>query len=199
MEVQTTTLLVLLFFGSISCNAARVYDSKKATTNANDDFITLSCQNTTYPSTCVASLSGFSSTIRSSLLELSRAAVSVTLTAAVDTSALVNRLSTKGALTPQEAAAVEDCVAMVGNSVKELEKSLDAMGGMRRSGETVAVENVQTWVSAALTDENTCMGGFEGGDVDGVVKRVVRRHVVGLAQLTSNALALLVGLSNSSP
>lgn len=52
------------------------------------------------------------------------------------------------------------------------------------------MSNVQTWMSAALTNEETCTDGFE--DVgDGDVKTDVRERVVKVKQVTSNALALV--------
>ncbi|CAI0404411.1 unnamed protein product [Linum tenue] len=51
--------------------------------------------------------------------------------------------------------------------------------------------NMQTWVSAALTDEDTCVDGLEGSAMNGKVRDEIRRRVVWVAQLTSNSLALI--------
>ncbi|XP_031378638.1 21 kDa protein-like [Punica granatum] len=51
--------------------------------------------------------------------------------------------------------------------------------------------NIQTRVSAALTDEDTCMDGIEGRAFNGEVKRTIKSRIVRVAQLTSNALALI--------
>lgn len=50
---------------------------------------------------------------------------------------------------------------------------------------------METWVSAALTDETTCMDGFAGKGMDGKIKESVRAQVVAVARVTSNALALV--------
>jgi len=63
----------------------------------------------------------------------------------------------------------------------------------------MTMSDVQTWVSAALTDESTCMDGFEESEmsIDGTnTKSRVRGLVVQVAQLTSNALALINQLAN---
>ncbi|KAI8030579.1 hypothetical protein LOK49_LG01G01327 [Camellia lanceoleosa] len=52
------------------------------------------------------------------------------------------------------------------------------------------MSNVETWVSAALTDENTCLDGFSGRALDGNVKASIKARVTNVAQVTSNALAL---------
>jgi pectinesterase inhibitor-like protein len=53
------------------------------------------------------------------------------------------------------------------------------------------IDDVQTWVSAALTDESTCSDGFAGNAMNGNLKTAVRGRIVNIAQLTSNALALI--------
>lgn len=53
------------------------------------------------------------------------------------------------------------------------------------------MSNVETWVSAALTDDNTCLDGFSGRVLNGKIKDSVRARVTNLVQVTSNALALV--------
>ncbi|OAY79018.1 21 kDa protein [Ananas comosus] len=58
------------------------------------------------------------------------------------------------------------------------------------------MSNICTWCSAALTDETTCLDGIAqaaGGKakLDPAVRTAMRREVLTVAQVTSNALALL--------
>lgn len=57
------------------------------------------------------------------------------------------------------------------------------------------MSNVQTWVSAALTNEDTCVDGFQ--DVDGKVKSDVKRRITNVAKVTSNALCMINQLDES--
>ncbi|CAN0891572.1 21 kDa protein [Linum grandiflorum] len=64
------------------------------------------------------------------------------------------------------------------------------------------LSNIETWVSAALTDENTCVDGFGGKVMDAgksaaAMKEVVRGKVEKIVHLTSNALALVNSYANS--
>lgn len=95
----------------------------------------------------------------------------------------------------REYLAIKDCNEVLSNSVDRLAQSVKELG---RAGHAVASEdfmwkmsNVQTWVSAALTDETTCLDGFSGRAMEGKVKRLIRFKVVHVAQVTSNALALV--------
>lgn len=49
--------------------------------------------------------------------------------------------------------------------------------------------NAQTWVSAALTNEDTCLDGFK--EVDGEVKSDVKKRISKVARVTSNALCFI--------
>ena len=95
---------------------------------------------------------------------------------------------------PREYQALRDCVDNMGDTVDQLTRSIRELG---RTGQAAGqnfmwhMSNVQTWVSAALTDENTCVDGFAGHVMDGNVKAAIRRRVVSVAQVTSNALALV--------
>ncbi|PSS04079.1 Pectinesterase inhibitor domain protein [Actinidia chinensis var. chinensis] len=95
---------------------------------------------------------------------------------------------------PREYQALRDCVDNMGDTVDQLTRSIRELG---RTGKSAGqnfmwhMSNVQTWVSAALTDENTCVDGFAGHAMDGNVKTAIRRRVVSVAQVTSNALALV--------
>ncbi|KNA21224.1 hypothetical protein SOVF_045330 [Spinacia oleracea] len=63
------------------------------------------------------------------------------------------------------------------------------MKGSNRVG--IMMNDIETWVSAALTDSDTCMAGFDGKIMDGKLKKVVRGKIVNICHLTSNSLALI--------
>lgn len=54
------------------------------------------------------------------------------------------------------------------------------------------LSNVQTWVSAALTDESSCLDGIKHcGGLNEKVRYAIRRKIAGVSKITSNALALV--------
>lgn len=109
----------------------------------------------------------------------------------------MKKMSRIHGLNPREAAAVADCVEVVGDSVYELQRSIGEMGHARGSNFFQVMADVQTWVSAALTDDNTCMDEFAGDPMNGNAKALARRHLVKIAHLTSNALALINNYASS--
>uniref|UniRef100_A0ACD5UHA0 Uncharacterized protein n=1 Tax=Avena sativa TaxID=4498 RepID=A0ACD5UHA0_AVESA len=168
------------------------------------DFIRKSCRETQFPSVCVQSLSSYGAA-GNSPQELARAALSVSADRAKSASAYVGRLvgpglrggsgSSGGAKKGSSSSSpARDCMENMADSVGHLRDAAKELGGnMGRAGTAAFrwhLSNVQTWCSAALTDENTCLDGLSRG-VDARTRAAIRSKVVDVAQVTSNALALV--------
>ncbi|KAL5810945.1 hypothetical protein ACOSQ4_027513 [Xanthoceras sorbifolium] len=179
--ITTTTTL---------CLAARP-DHQIMKSKRSAEFIKTSCGVTRYPEICYETLSSYATTIQTSPKELANAALHVSLEEAESTSALVLKLSKGNDSKPREAGAVKDCVENMRDSIDELQQSLIAMKDLRGPDFDLKMSDVMTWVSAALTNEDTCMDNFEGNGLNGKVKDTIRGYIVRLSQLTSNALALI--------
>ncbi|KAL6007923.1 hypothetical protein ACLOJK_033428 [Asimina triloba] len=162
------------------------------------EFIRTSCSSTTYPRLCIKSLSSYASEIQKSPWQLAHAALSVTLSGARSTSAFFSRLAAQHGLKPGVAGALRDCIETMGDSVDELRQSIAEIKHLSGPDFDLRMNNIQTWVSAALTDEDTCTDGFAGAAMDGKINTVVRRHITAVAKMTSNALALVNNLASSS-
>ncbi|KAF8772098.1 hypothetical protein HU200_006091 [Digitaria exilis] len=171
---------------------------------AASDFIRKSCRDTQYPSVCVQSLASYGgSPPPRSPRELARAALSVSADRAHAASAYVGRLcggkaAAKGGKAASAKGPVRDCLENLADSVGHLRDAAKEMGGAGMGGRAGSpafkwhLSNVQTWCSAALTDENTCLDGLSGhGGVDAATRAAIRSKVVEVAQVTSNALALV--------
>jgi pectinesterase inhibitor-like protein len=122
---------------------------------------------------------------------LAHAALDVTLAAAQRTSRMMKKLTRTHFLRAKEASAMADCMEVLGDSVDELKQSLDEMDHVKSSNFGMTMSDIETWVSAALTDEDSCMDGFSGVEMNGELKSVVGRYIVKVAHLSSNALALV--------
>ncbi|ESQ33158.1 hypothetical protein EUTSA_v10004939mg [Eutrema salsugineum] len=199
MVSQSHTSMILLFtiflFISSSVSALHVPPQLNATTN-DLDFIKTSCNATTYPDVCFKSLAGYASAVKDSPARLARLAVGVSLSQAKSTVAFLSNLS-------RTASQVRDCVSSVEDAIDSMRDSLQQLRDMKRgkSGETFRFQlsNVQTWMSAALTDEEDCTDGFEEvyHEEEDVIKTTVCDRVQELKRFTSNALALVNTYANN--
>ncbi|CAA7399766.1 unnamed protein product [Spirodela intermedia] len=153
-------------------------------------FIRASCSFTLYPRVCERCLARYASAVKGSHCHLAGAAVNETLRVARSASTLVGRYAVRS----PAAGAISDCLETVGESVDLLRQSAEELRQMGRPGTpnyAWRLSNLQTWVSAALTNEITCLDGVTRARVDPVVKATICGRIIGLKQMTSNALAFI--------
>ncbi|RLN11945.1 hypothetical protein C2845_PM09G23680 [Panicum miliaceum] len=196
---------LLLLAAAATLLAALAAASPENGEAAASDFIRKSCRDTQYPSVCVQSLASYGgSPPPRSPRELARAALSVSADRARAASAYVGRLcggsgasGAKGKGGARAKGAVRDCLENLADSVGHLRDAALELGGAGMGGRAGSaafkwhLSNVQTWCSAALTDENTCLDGLAARGVDPGTRAAIRGRVVEVAQVTSNALALV--------
>ncbi|PSR91054.1 Pectinesterase inhibitor domain protein [Actinidia chinensis var. chinensis] len=195
---HTFSLLALLSAAALFHPTAAHTNNPSAAANSSCiDFIRISCNATLYPDLCYTSLAGYASAVQADPARLARVAVAVSLSRARRTAKYLSNLSRTidyGG-DHRAAAALHDCSSVFGDAVDQILDSLRQMrhlGSTSAGGETLRFQmsNVQTWMSAALTNEDTCTDGFE--DIsDGAVKTAVNDRVVKVKEVTSNALALV--------
>ncbi|XP_039122318.1 21 kDa protein-like [Dioscorea cayenensis subsp. rotundata] len=189
--------LLLFVLNSNTCNAARLTQSEMSTSTS-VEFIRNSCTKTDYPTLCFSSLSAYAPTIQTSPKQLAEAALSVSLDSTKSTSTMIKSMSKGQGMSSREKEAMSDCMDTLQDSVEELKQSLKAMGELKGKDVKLHMNDIQTWVSSALTDENTCMNGFTNNEIkDEGAENKVRSQVVKVAQLTSNALALINGMAGA--
>ncbi|XP_010459004.1 PREDICTED: 21 kDa protein [Camelina sativa] len=164
------------------------------------DFIRTSCNATLYPDVCYTSLAGYASTVQDNPARLAKLAIGVSLSRAKYAASYLSKLSRRSA-PAASSAAVHDCVSNVGDAMDQMRGSLRQLREMnhRRPGAPAfrfQMSNVQTWMSAALTDEETCTDGITEEMEDGETKTAICERVGDVKRFTSNALALVNTYAN---
>lgn len=93
----------------------------------------------------------------------------------------------------REQIAIEDCKELLDFSVSELAWSLSEMNKIRSGFKNIHSHgNLKAWLSAALSNQDTCLEGFEGTDRH--LERFIRGSLTQVTQLISNVLKLYVQL-----
>ncbi|KAJ8767509.1 hypothetical protein K2173_017553 [Erythroxylum novogranatense] len=156
------------------------------------DVVRSSCLHASYPSLCVRTLSSFGGSANSPR-DIAQAAVEVSIAHTQRVSSYLATLS--GLRSKRERAALSDCVQQISDSVDELSKTLTELKHLREETLRWQMSNTQTWASAALTNDDTCLDGFQ--DVESKVKADVKRKISNVAKVTSNALYMINRLDES--
>ena len=171
-----------------------LYIACPAESAASTGFIRASCRATEYPAVCFQSLSAYATVIQNSPHQLAQTALSVSLARAQSMKGFVKKLTKFKGLKAREYEAIRDCLDEMGDTVDQVSRSIQELKYLvKGKGKDFLwhMSNVETWVSAALTDENSCLDGFAGRAMDGKIKASVKAWVTHVAQVTSNALALI--------
>ncbi|XP_045816031.1 probable pectinesterase/pectinesterase inhibitor 34 [Trifolium pratense] len=155
--------------------------------------ISKTCSKTRFPSLCENYLLDFLGSDIASEKDLIHISLNMTLqhiSKALYSSAAIS--STVG-MNPRIRAAYIDCLELLDDSVDALSRSLTSVVPSTSSGAVKpltasSTDDVLTWLSAALTNQDTCADGFS--DVSGAVKDQMASNIKDLSELVSNCLAI---------
>ncbi|KAK3147498.1 hypothetical protein QOZ80_3BG0283100 [Eleusine coracana subsp. coracana] len=145
------------------------------------------CQPVDYRETCESALEQTAGNATSAT-ELAKAifkATSDRIAQAVRESAVLNDLKhdqrTSGAL--------KNCEELLDYAIDDLKTTFDRLGGFEVANFKRAVDDLRTWLSSALTYQDTCLDGFENTTTDAADK--MRKALNGSQELTENILAIV--------
>ncbi|KAF8025916.1 hypothetical protein BT93_F2672 [Corymbia citriodora subsp. variegata] len=152
------------------------------------DVVRSSCSHARYPDLCLRTLSSYAGPTDNPR-DVARAALKISLARARRASSYLSGQAASFR-SKRERGAVADCLEQLSDTVDELGQSVAELKRLR-GGEELRwqLSNAETWVSAALTNEDTCLDGFQ--EVDGTVRGDVRSKISDVTRVTSNALYLI--------
>ena len=155
------------------------------------------CGRTRYRSLCLKSLMKFPGSLSASDKDMIHISMNMTLQRvgkALYTSAEISNLE----MDTRVRSAYEDCLELLEDSVDQLTRSLfsvapgESKNGQQRVGSS---QDVMTWLSAALTNQDTCTDGLSEVE-DGYVKKQMDEKLKNLSELVSNCLAIYAAASD---
>ncbi|XVF49339.1 hypothetical protein PTKIN_Ptkin04bG0003600 [Pterospermum kingtungense] len=182
------SLAIIVFLIS---NTLTVSTASKSGVTAYQSHIKAVCNSAAYPKECYKHLSPYASAIKTDPQKLYRVSLYVTIKAARKTSSSISSLRRLKDLSPTERQIIHDCAETVGDALDQLQQSLTVMANLEGADRKYHMENVRTWVSAALTNEGTCTDEFDGQEVCNAVNKNIKKTVFDLSKMTSNCLSLL--------
>lgn len=143
------------------------------------DLIRKTCDHTLYKSLCMSSLQSDPNSLKTDLKGLATIAINLAKANATDTSEQINKLFNT-TTDPFIQDCLTDCSENYADAVDQLGNSIAAL-------DSKAYNDVNTWVTAAMTDADTCEEGFtaEPGH-----KLVLGDRNTVFSQLCSNVLAI---------
>ncbi|KAJ6823646.1 pectinesterase 3-like [Iris pallida] len=155
------------------------------------------CSVTRYPDACFSSVSSLAEANSTSdpeeLFKLS-------LRAAADAVSRLSSLPDALAVPANDRrleAALRDCKELFGDAADRIGDSIASLTSSSSKAAAVLltgpkIDDLKTWLSAAVTDQETCLDGFEG--TTGGLREKMEAAMTNSTQLTSNSLAIAAGM-----
>ncbi|KAI3894656.1 hypothetical protein MKW92_003106 [Papaver armeniacum] len=185
MAAAPNILLILLLLSSFEALSTADHENETI-----DAMIKQVCTNTVNTESCYTNFQSECARMSPSKTPTSilNAALKATIFEAQRAITLVTKF-TALSTNLREQIAVEDCVELLDYSVDELGWSMQEMEKIRNSSIATHHEgNLKAWLSAALSNQDTCLEGFEG--TTGYIERYIRGSLKQVTQLISNVLTM---------
>ncbi|MCL7025875.1 hypothetical protein MKW94_015923 [Papaver nudicaule] len=160
------------------------------------------CSSTLYPELCYSSIAtssgGFAQSLESKkdIIELS-----INLTCEVVSRnyfTITKLIKTRKNLSRREKSALHDCLEMVDETLDELHETGDDLK-VYPSKKTLQQQasDLKTLVSAAITNQDTCLDGFSYNKADKIVREALIKGQQHVHRMCSNVLAMIKNLTDT--
>ncbi|KAI5329997.1 PREDICTED: pectinesterase [Prunus dulcis] len=150
-----------------------------SSSNSAESAIKTICNVTRYPNSCFTSISSLNTSPKPDPETIFKLSLEISVAELSNISSLLNTMNSDPA--------TRDCVDQLEDALSRLNDSVSAMG---QKALTVAkLNDIQTWISSAVTDQETCLDGLEemGSTAVDKVKSKMKRSM----EYTSNSLAIV--------
>ncbi|KAJ1297534.1 hypothetical protein BS78_01G383600 [Paspalum vaginatum] len=146
------------------------------------------CQPVDYRETCESSLQATAGNATSPT-DLAKAIFKVThdrIEQAVSESVVLSDLRND----PRTSAALGNCKELLDYAIDDLKTTFDRLGGFEVTSFKSAVDDLRTWLSSALTYQETCLDGFDNATTTDAADKM-RGALNSSQELTENILAIV--------
>lgn len=194
-EQKKTAIIIVSFILLVAMVVAIVIASddsggkKKAKVLASAKAVTAICQTTDYQKPCFDSLQGQNSTDAKELIQVAMQATIAHINDALQNSTLLRQIQTD----PRTKSALDTCTELSNRATYDLQRSLSKFKEFDITNVDDILLELKTWISGAMTHQETCLDGFENlkGDAGERMRKILTKSM----QMTSNALAMVAEIS----
>lgn len=160
------------------------------------------CSSTRYPALCysavAASASSGSSKKVSNLKDVIELSVNVTITAVQQNYFGIKKLTKRKGLTKREKTALHDCLETIDETLDELHEVQDDLEQYPNTKSLKQhADDLLTLLSAAITNQETCLDGFSHDKADEHVRDALIKGEEHVEKLCSNVLAMIKNMTDT--
>ncbi|KDP31232.1 hypothetical protein JCGZ_11608 [Jatropha curcas] len=186
-----TLVLSLMLAALIHESNTESDDSPSLSSSNSADSIKTVCNVTRYPVSCFTSISSLNASIKPDPQAIFNLSLQVSIKEVKNVSSLLRSLNDVNSQ-----AAINDCLSQFDESMSLLNDSMSAMevGTGEKALTLKKISDIQTWISAAMTNQQTCLDGLE--EMGSTVLDEVKVKMENSKEFLSNNLAILANMQN---
>ncbi|XP_042485617.1 probable pectinesterase/pectinesterase inhibitor 46 [Macadamia integrifolia] len=193
----SSIFLVAVIVGAVVGTVSHHHDGSAGTggeaASSISNSIKAACKVTLYPDSCYTSLYAMVNSSNFDTPNLAKLSVQVAMTELSKVSGKVSQLQSQGKLDKISAAALQNCIELTDLAIYHLNDTLYSSNwGQLTTLE--AVDDLRTWLSAAGTNQQTCLDGLENSSQE--LQATMARYTLNSTEFTSNSLALVTAISD---
>lgn len=157
------------------------------------DSIKTICNVTQYPVSCFSTLSTLNASPKFDPELIFMASLKISFTHLSNLSSFPKTLILR-AKDPRSEAALRDCESLLEDASAQVNNTISAMevGPGKKMMTESKIEDMRTWLSSAITDQETCLDGLE--ELNSSVVEEVKNAMQPSTEFTSNSLAILANI-----
>ncbi|KAL6996185.1 pectinesterase [Sarracenia purpurea var. burkii] len=200
-----STLLIAAAICMVAGVNSRIKDPsaiKIIKASASRVIVESSCSTTLYPDLCysaIASVPGIRNKVLKSQKDVILTSLDLTIAVVKRNYLTVERsMKTRKSLTERQKTALHDCLETIDETLDDLRKAEDDLNAYaaNKSSSQIA-DHLKTLMSAAMTNQETCLDGFAYVDADRRVRETLLGGQVRGERMCSNALAMIKNLTDT--
>ncbi|XP_027125590.2 pectinesterase-like [Coffea arabica] len=198
-------LLVAAVIGAVTGVNSRKNNSKQESlrvSSAAHAIVKSSCSNTLYPDLCFSTLANLPQAVSQKITSQKDVIELVlnhtTTTVEHNYFAVEHLIATHHNLTEREKTALHDCLETIDETLDELHQTVkDLELYPSKKSLKQHADDLKTLMSAAMTNQETCLDGFSHDDADKHVRQELSNGEVHVEKLCSNALAMIKNMTDT--
>ncbi|KAL3723561.1 hypothetical protein ACJRO7_035696 [Eucalyptus globulus] len=162
-----------------------------------------SCSSTRYPDLCYSAIVAFPGAAAglATQKDVIEASLKITTVAVEQNFFAVEKLLSKRSkrLTKREKRALHDCLETIDETLDELQQAARDLNSYPSAAKSLKqhADDLKTLMSAAITNQETCLDGFSHEDADRQVREALEKGQVHVEKMCSNALAMIKNMTDA--
>ncbi|KAF7847015.1 hypothetical protein BT93_L3441 [Corymbia citriodora subsp. variegata] len=165
-------------------------------------LIKSSCSSTLYPELCLSQLASSPSSTFDAVKtpkDVIALVLNLTVTSVQHNYLAIKKMAAQSGLTVRETTAIHDCLELANETLEEVRETLTELLAYPNGGNKLAselVDDMKTLLSAAMTNQDTCLDGFSHDSADKKVGEALLAGQLHVFRLCSNALAMIKDMTD---